>query len=357
MTDADTTRNKWSVRKYQDGDEEQIHSLRNTALINAEKDIQWWRWQYLDNPRGTAIIYVAEADKRIVGHLALLPTLMKIGDKIILCSHAVDGMVHPDYRRQSIYVKIADETFEFASKDGIAMVFGTPNNQSYPIHIGRLQWIYICNPRLMLKIINWNVFFKSHLRIPNFVGKQLEKFIELIWNNKSHCEDSEVTIEQITTFDERIDKFWLRASETKKIMVIRDKKYLNWRYVNKPGNNYNIFIAQKGNEIIGYIVVTIQREKTIRGYIIDLLALPDEDTAMIMLIKKAIAYCKNKGAITIKCLMLREVPYYKILKKMGFICRKSEVRLCARIFDPKISKEFVSDPSNWYYLWGDRDVI
>jgi GNAT superfamily N-acetyltransferase len=356
MTDADTTKSKWSVRKYQDGDEEQIRALRAVALSSA-KDKQWWRWQYLDNPRGPAIIYLAEANKRILGHLALLPTLMKIGDKIIQCSQAVDGMVHPDYRRQGMYVKIADKTFEFANKDGIAMVFGTPNNQSYPIHVGRLQWIYICNPRLMLKIIDWGDLLKRRLRIPGFIGKQLEKFLELIWNNKSRCENSEVKIEQITSFDERIDRFWLRASEIKNVMVIRDNKYLNWRYVNKPGNNYKTFIALKGNEIIGYIVITIQREKTIRGNIIDFLALPGEDTALFMLIERAITYLKNKGAVSVTCLMFRETPYYRVLKKMGFIGRKSKCRLCARILDPSISKEFVSDPNNWYFSLGDRDVI
>jgi glycosyltransferase involved in cell wall biosynthesis/GNAT superfamily N-acetyltransferase len=345
---------QWSIRQYQDGDETQIRELRAIALNNA-KNSQWWKWQYLEHPDGLAIIYLAEAHQKIVGHRAIVPVRIKIGDEIHRGSCGIDAMTHPDYQRQGIYVAIGNLMYESACKKGIDIVYGTPNRQSFSISTRRLQWFEISNPPVMVKIIDWGIILKKRFRIPCFIGKRLGKAFEFVFKKTRHFKSLDTEIQQITTFDERMDKFWLKASLIKPIMVVRDRKYLNWRYVYKPDNNYKIYIASRMDEIVGYIVVSLDKEVDLVGIIVDLLALPGEEPASGLLIEEALKYFERERTMFVKCLMLRQAPYFKILKKMGFMVFKSAIRICARINNRNISKEQISDPRNWYYTYGGCD--
>jgi glycosyltransferase involved in cell wall biosynthesis len=347
---------QWSIRQYQDGDETQIRELRAITL-SGEKTSQWWKWQYLENPDGPAIIILAEAHQKIVGHRAIIPVRMKIGNETCMGSYGLDAMTHPDYQRQGIYVSIGKLIYESLIKNGIGIVYGTPNNNAYPIAIKYLQWFDICNVPVMVKIIDWGIILKKHLGIPRFMGKPLGKAFEFIFKKTRHFKSPDIEVQQITAFDERMDKFWLKASTIKQTMVVRDMIYLNWRYVYKPDKNYKIYIASRMNEIVGYMVVSLDKKVDLSGIIVDLLLLPGEEPASGLLIGEALKYFKKEKATFVKCLMLRQAPYFKILKKMGFMVFKSAIRLCARINDPNISKEQNKNPSNWYYTYGDGDTI
>jgi len=238
----------------------------------------------------------------------------------------------------------------------IIISYGTPNDQAHLGFAKRLQSLDICEVPLLVKVIAWGNVLKRRFGIPTFIGNLLGYAWERMTNRTSPSKNTDVEVEQISSFDERIDKFWLKASKIKNIMVIKDMKYLNWRYVAKPGNEYKIFVAKRQDEIAGYIVFKLERSVLNRGFIVDLLTLPDEDTVTEVLTARAVGYLKEEGAAMISCWMLQDTPYYRTLRKLGFI-RRSGPCLIVRIFDRNISKEFVKNPSNWYYVMGDDDVI
>ena len=93
-----------------------------------------------------------------------------------------------------------------------------------------------------------------------------------------------------------------------------------------------------------------------RGYIVDFLTSHGEDALTEMLTTRAVEHLREEETAIIICLMLRDTPYYRTLRKLGFTHRHGP-RLNVRIFDQNISKEFVTNPSNWYYVAGDDDSI
>jgi hypothetical protein len=347
---------KWSPREYRDGDEEQIRELQRICFsLSSANNSQWWKWQFINSPDGTARIWLAEAKQKVVGHYAILPLRMKIENETKMGSFSLDTMTHPDYQHQGIFVTLANRTYDDASNNDIIITYGTPNDQSYPGFIRKLQWFDICTVPLLVKVIAWGNILKGRLGIPTFIGNILGYIYDNMTSHGSLSQNVNIETEQILSFDERIDEFWLNASNMKSIMVVKDRKYLNWRYVDKPGHNYKIFIAKRRGEIVGYIVLTQERDDLAGWLIVDLLTLPNEDTAAQVLITRAIGYSKEKGAAKISCWMLQGAVYYRTLKKMGFIGRRSLLRLCARINVPRLSEEFVANPNNWYFVRGDND--
>ena len=68
---------------------------------------------------------------------------------------------------------------------------------------------------------------------------------------------SEIGIKRIDSFDDRFDAFGENAC-LKRNMTIRDKKYLTWRYIDKPNSNYIIYVAEKEGKVFGYIVLALR---------------------------------------------------------------------------------------------------
>jgi hypothetical protein len=55
------------IRKYQDGDEQQIMPFFQ-EVFGEEKSPPRWRWQFRGHPKGSSWIAVADRDGVILGH-------------------------------------------------------------------------------------------------------------------------------------------------------------------------------------------------------------------------------------------------------------------------------------------------
>jgi GNAT superfamily N-acetyltransferase len=360
MRESSVIKKQWDIREYLDGDEEQILELRG-ATTGDSKDPQWWNWIYRNGPDGPSIFFLAVDNEKIIGINPNLPLRIKIEERVCKSALSFDVMTHPDYQRQGVLTELAKLMTPYKIKSGFNLDHGTSTIQRFPVY-RKLEsshgytYFVICQPRLLTKVIDWGNILKTRFRIPSIISKICGYVLDRITGRISHTQDSDTEIVQISSFDKSFDKFWLRASELKKIMIVRDMKYLNWRYCEKPGNEYNIFAAKRHKEIVGFIVVKLERNAMTRGFIVDLLTLPDEDTVATELITRAAEYLQEKGAASILCLMLQDTPYYRILRKKGFIDRKSGIQLNVRLFDQNLSKDLIADYTNWYFTWGDTDT-
>jgi GNAT superfamily N-acetyltransferase len=355
MNEANEPKREWSIREYRESDEEQILELRK-IVFNENRDKQWWQWIHRNSPFGPATIIVAEINGRIIGHHATIPVPIKIGDQATRGSHGIGLMVHPDYRRQGLFIAMANALRLSPSVGYRSISVGTPSDQAHSGFVNKLNVSEICEVPNLVKVIDWGTVLKQHYKIPAFAGRPFCYIREQFMYRMPSPKDNGIKIEEVTSFDERIDTFWQKASKMKNIMIIRDRKYLNWRYVANPGNKNKIWMATKQQEIAGYIVSNLEKGVLARGYIVDILTLPGEDRVARLLIARAIRYLKEEGAATISCRMLPDTPYYRILRKMGFVRRPGPC-LCSTIYDPNIPKEFVKNPANWYHVIGDDYVI
>lgn len=352
MNEIKKTKSRLSIRQYQEGDEEQILELRGITL-SGSRSIPWWQWIYRNGPAGPAICWLAVDCQKIIGHHALLPLHMKIKDQEYKGSLAFDVMTHPDYQRQGVLTEIRAKIFDSAVESDITFSYGSTTPGIFPVY-AKTQSFFICEPPLLVKIVSLGKVLTKRFGIPTFIGNVIGYIWVCLTNCISSPRNTDIKIEQISSFDKSIDAFWSKASGIKKIMVIRDMKYLNWRYVEKPEKEYVIFLARKRQETVGYIVLKLEKDTVPRGLIFDLLTLPGDDIAGA-LVTWAVEYLRGEGAAVISCLMLPDVPYYRTLRKMGFMRRYSHTYFGARLIDQTLSKEFIADPANWYYTLGDCD--
>ena len=92
------------IRKYKNGDENKILTLFKD-VFKIERNRDYWKWLYLDNPATDPIIALAEDEEKIVGQCTLLPTKMKIDKEEVLVGQSIDTMVDKDYRNTSLNIR------------------------------------------------------------------------------------------------------------------------------------------------------------------------------------------------------------------------------------------------------------
>lgn len=104
-------------------------ALGETPLL--QRTPQLFAWKHFDNPFGTSLGVVAEADGRLVGLRAFMRWRLRTveGDELS-CVRAVDTATHPDYQRRGIFRRLTEEAIELALQEGVDLVFNTPNPKS-----------------------------------------------------------------------------------------------------------------------------------------------------------------------------------------------------------------------------------
>ena len=356
--------NKWLIRAYREGGEEGIFELWKAVhpeeIYVSEAWIKWWRWKYLENPAGKPRIWLAEYEGKIIGQYPLVPIMMRVENQIVKAYQNMDLMTHPEYQAQGVFSALERRALDEAKNEGVYITFGYPNAAAYRGHI-KSGWFDIAPTRIMFKPLSWQNALKAEIKNRvllkiSAIGGNLADTVFFRPTPPPIMEGLRIT--QISRFDERIKHLWDRVSGQHRIMVIRGEVYLNWRYVTVPGVEYSIYLAEKTDEILGYIVLrTLQREYRKVVAVLDILA--DSGQIAQSLVSQAVQHSKRGKADLIYCNFLTNKTYVQAFRNNGFMSVPfiKGSRFCAYSSSPDISRDFLRDAKNWFVQIGDSDVV
>jgi hypothetical protein len=356
---------KWVVRAYEEGDEEKSLELCKAVYPEKEYDhgkwMKWWHWMYCDNPAGAGQILFAVHDGKIVGQIARVPVVVKIGNEVVPSIQLVDALIHLEYRHQKIFETLAMRMYYEAEKDGILLTYGFPNRFSRPGFIKKLNWFVISVMPVMLRPLNWRNIIS--IKVANKFILRLLSFVAGAAFNIAFCkpcvprEGGTPAIKRVSYFDERFDRLWIRISRSYPIMLGRNKEFLNWRYV-ESGEDNTIFTIEKDDEVMGYLVLGRRMRRNMQASVIfDLVA--ESENIMQHLLFEAIKECTRSGDAFIEYRLIAGKDYHKLLRKNGFLSLPFIERtyFCGYTSSKQLSPSFLKNPTNWFVQMGDSDAI
>lgn len=356
----------WSVRVYEESDENEIFELTKVVweeqVPEKERWLKGWRWMHIDNPAGISRMWLAEIDSKLIGQYPLILEDMKAGREIIKGAQIVDTMTHPEYRRHRIAYTLGKKALSELEKENIHLVYGFPNQQAYPLHItsGGLD---VCSFQVMIKPLNLrNILRKRFVRnrlLLNIFTAGGNLIIRALFRSQKVPDKDISKVSKISHFDDRINEFWNTISSDYNIIRIRDKKYLNWRYVDAPNADYTIYVAEESGKICGYIILGCKDASgLIFGYVYDIITPTSREDIIQCLIAKAVEYFMDAEVDVILSQMVPNKIYHKALLKNGFIPRyMSKGRFIAYNASTKLSKAYLKNPKNWFIQMGDLPGI
>jgi GNAT superfamily N-acetyltransferase len=352
---------QWSIRHYVEGDEEKIKDLafKVQELKKSEDDyFKWWKWQHKDCPSGPPIIYFADADGLLAGQYEMVRMRVRHDGKEKEGFHSQDTMTHPDFRRQGIFKELATSTYDKGEEEGCSFVFGFPNEFSHPGFVNKLEFQDVCIIPNVFRPLNMERTLKRRTKNGLIIALgsiAFRIFFSIYGNRKSPPKVEGLDVKKVERFDSRIDDLWKRASGDYKTLVVRDTAHCNWRYVDIPHRDYDIFIAEREGRVAGYIVLSLVEKEDFRGgEIIDIFAEPDEKI-IGNLIFKALEHFKDKKADSVYCWYPDMEVYRKAFSMFGFLKMGPNPAMIARKLDQKLEMEKLKDYSNWFVTMGDSD--
>jgi hypothetical protein len=225
---------------------------------------------------------------------------------------------------------------------------------SLPIKISNL--IKVKDIELHLNMVNekYKIFKKYGYYFPNYLNK-------IKTSNNIPSLNYDLDIIDINHFDDSYDIFWNNIKNNYSFILEKNKKYLNWRYCDPRSGSYIIKIAKQGEQIVGYIILRINRydKKYPRGYIVDLMVLPNFYEACYMLVQNALRYFEEKNINVITVYFIENSKYDNILQSFGFMKFPNKMHIFYQHLnnDINIGELIREDPNKLQLTMGDTDWI
>jgi hypothetical protein len=246
---------------------------------------------------------------------------MRLRGEAIPVTHGHHLVVAPEHRGGPNFVALSRYALAAEASHGIRFVIGLLNKKSYRPH------------KFLMK---WTDF----------------GFLECLY--KESPTPREHDCRQATAFPQDFNEFYRRVSEPLALHCDKTRDWMDWRFFQRPGTPYTVFVAGKEGATEGYVV--LKRWQDPDGYskahIIDLHAL--NERALAALITAAESYAAGSKELNlwgVQC-----YPYRRFLESAGFSSRDAAAPqpLAARGLDGR-SVMFPEGPASFSY--GDGDTL
>ncbi len=351
----------WIVRSYKEGDEKQAYPLFN-KIFNKSISEAHYCWKVIDTPWpvGTATTWFADADGLIVGQYASTAMRIWLQGKTVPIVHVCDVMTHPDFRRQGILSAVGEMAHKTWQEKGVVLVTGFPH-KGWGSRSKYLNWQTMYHSGWMWQPLRPGQLLKERTKLPGFLIKLADGFGRLYLQFRQRLFDTplnNISINSIEKPGEDFDRLWERLKHEYETLVVRDCAWIQYRYFDAPEGNYDVLLATRDNEPVGYLAYHLrQLNNATVAYIADLFTAPDDTEARNALIQSAKKKTYEFGAKAILAVVPPISSLQKIFSRNGFFSRYGKFDVSIVPLAEDLPIDAFRDPNRWFSMGGDFDII
>ena len=311
------------IRLYQPGDEVGITELFK-EVFGREMFLDEWRWKYIESYPGKVYSTVAVHEELgVVGHYGAVRLPMIYKGRLSWGLAICDVMILPPFRGIKTLKKISCLTPREGIQEGDCLLgYGFPNRDT------------LLKPALNLGIYEIVEDVMEAVKEVNFhdnVNRYRFKLFPLDYS------------------DFRIDRLWNRCKEKLTLAVVRDRRYLTWRYKNHPLYHYELWglRGRIGRSLVGLAVLKREGDRVL---LVDFLSAKERLPALLEKIEN-LAYSGGAGTLTLW------VPPFmaNTFTTLGFSIKKSATAIPRTTQEPTLAKEDIA--GHFFYTMGDTDFL
>lgn len=326
-----------TIRPYRPGDEGSL--LQGHNRIFPERSLAHWRWKFADNPTGQVHTMVAEhAEEGIVGAYVTLPVFAKVDEQRRIIGQCVDLWVLPDHRRYGprpgLFVNLALAHYEAWGGRG-----ETKNSfhHGWPIATWRIGQKYLRYEMVR----DWDFLFRE---LP-------------AGGLAARAAPGDLEVRRVERFDGDVDALWAAFAPSTRLAVIRDQRYLNWRYADAHDASYELYECRErsSGRLRGLAVVT-HKDFVMPNtcFVVDWLVPADDADATIALVATAERRATELGAAVLATLFQHRDPRFLAFQRLGFLVYGTVYFQVVIPFDQHDTHFYKEE---WYHTLGDSDLV
>lgn len=350
----------WTVRQYRPEDKAGALALMKD-VAGHEPDTAMWEWYIEHNPYGANLGWVADDHGRIAGKYGMIPMELQIKGKRMPVAQAVEIMTHPDYRRQGMFTVMGETVFAELPATGFQLAIGFPNDAARPGH-QKIGWKEVGWISAAMRPIRSGVMTGRLIKNPvlaRLAGVAGDVWMKLAYDWRKPAGLDKVQTKQIGSFEQRFDDLWQRVSSRYTVSLVRDARYLNWRYVAGPYHYIKRSFEMDGRLVGASVVRVLPRGGATEGHICDLILEDDPPWLFDVAAWYAIQDCKRAGADLVGFRMKSVDDYPQRFRKLGALTYQGKMILIVydKLLPPGTVDVDLADANNWCVSFGDSDAI
>ncbi|HEX5051551.1 MAG TPA: hypothetical protein VFZ65_07265 [Planctomycetota bacterium] len=327
-----------TIRPYQPGDEVSLLVGHNLTFA-PPRSMAHWLWKFRDNPTGQVHTMVAEHETAgIVGAYVTLPVTFTIEGKHRLAGQCVDLFVLPDHRRHGprpgLFVNLALAHYELWGGKGEHQ---NSFHYGWPIATWRIGQKY-----LRYEIVrDWDFLFRE-LPPGGFPARATSTALE---------------VRRVQRFDADTDLLWADFEKGTQLAIVRDARYLNWRYADAHDVAYELYECREtGSGRLRGVAVVAHREFVLPNtcFLVDWLVPADDHDATVALVAMAEQRATAFRATALATLFQHRDPRFLTFQRLGFLVYGTIYFQVVIPFDQQDTHFY---REQWYHTLGDSDLI
>jgi hypothetical protein len=363
MTTAATHNQQRGILGYHESLEEQIFQFQREAYPARRED--WiaprWRWMFLDSARRLGVepmVWLYRNTSGIVAHQGAIAVKLKVGPREVVTGWFVETMALEAVRGKSIgpmLILKAKEDLPFNLSLG-----QTENMRALQFKMG---WKQVAPLETVAFVLNSNrvlqgKFQNSLVRGIVAAGLRTRQFVNfLAGRRRLHWKPA---VSEISRFGDAHDRLWDEVKHDYPCAVVRDASFLNWKYVDQPGQDFICLEVRKEQQIVAVAIVLVREPEQgyhyRRGFIVDLVVKTSDPEIVWATFDEVRKVCKRRHADMLIFSVINKT-LGKLALHYGFLPR--EPKRFFLVSAGSLSSEdaqMVSAANNWFVTMGDSDI-
>lgn len=326
------------LRAYRPGDETAILACYN-EIFSVPRDLRHWNWKFKDNPLREMQVSLAEdtATGAIVGQYAAIPLAIWMEGVRAKTAQIVDLLVLPSWRRHGgrpgLFAQVGRfwiDTHVGSHPTQEAFAFG------WPVPAWRAGQKYLG----YLNVRDWDILFRE--TGPGFAPRSRPGDLDVV---------------EVARFGADIDRLWTRMQAELKLAVVRDARYLNWRYADHPDLSYRLLECREraSGTLRGVAVYGVgdwPRPNT--AMIVDWLLPAADLDATHALLARCEEHAAEDGVGVLGTIFNHVDPRFLTFQRAGFLVLGTSYFVVIKTI-PRLDTVYYRD--NWYLTPGDSDLV
>ena len=362
---------RWKLARATEADLAEVQELtRQQYGPDTLAHPDYWKWLTRGNPSGPLCTWVAKVNDEIVGVLMAQPVRAKAGDRQVLAHFSLNAIVRSGFRRKGLMTDLLGWVVQDSWSLGAAFRLAAPGPRGAKLS-PKLDDVVMIGPAgpLMFRPLDVRAMLaykgiKNHL-IQRLVGVGYQMTAPFLRRRRFNRPDADLVIRQVTSFDERFDRFWERVQHKYHTLLVRDAAFLQWRYKDVPLKAAHCFVAtDEQEEIVAYTVFRgTDLEGIATGMILDLLIEPSErgQKAGNQLVAEATRQFKKDGLAVGVCIMLSHTDEFKVLRDQGYVpCPRPlephPLTMMCRFATDRVAVSDLIPRDRWFFTLGDWGI-
>jgi hypothetical protein len=344
-----------SIRPYRAGEERQLVDLFERVFGRTISE-DHWRWKLKRRSSPVDNVWLAVSDDKPVFQYAGIPTRFWQSQTAAMTMVSVDTMTDPEFRRRGLLTRVASRAYEVWRESGVAFVIGLPNEQ-WGSRASALGWQKLFPLRWLVRPLRPEAMLARRLNVPLL---KRATFPTSLWNHilKGRARrDPQVQTQQVRHAGEEFDQIWANCKADWMFSTVRDREWVDWRFLSSPSRAYEVTLARRANKPSGYAAhCLIGSGNRVSAYLAEIFAAREDHGTRDTLLGELLERLLATKAEALLSLAVPGTPEYQWLRRCGFFPRQAfSIQLVP--LSGHLPLALMSDPNHWNLTGADFDVV